>query len=52
MNRRAVITGVGIISSIGNNCNEVLESLQKNSSGIVFVPEWAELGFKSCVAGL
>ena len=51
MNRRAVITGVGIISSIGNNCNEVLESLQKNRSGIVFVTEWAELGFKSCVAG-
>jgi 3-oxoacyl-[acyl-carrier-protein] synthase-1 len=51
MDRRAVITGCGIISSIGNNCNEVLESLQKNSSGIVFVPEWAELGFKSCVGG-
>ena len=51
MNRRTVITGFGIISSIGNNCKEVLESLQKNSSGIVFIPEWSELGFKSCVGG-
>jgi len=51
MQRRSVITGCGIISSIGNNCNEVLVSLQENRSGIGFVPEWAELGFKSCVAG-
>jgi 3-oxoacyl-[acyl-carrier-protein] synthase I len=51
MQRRAVITGYGIISSIGNNCEEVLHSLQGNKSGLVFVPEWAELGFKSCVAG-
>ena len=51
MQRRSVITGCGIISSIGNNCDEVLGSLQKNRSGIGFVPEWAELGFKSCVAG-
>ena len=51
MNRRAVITGFGIVSSIGNNCKEVFESLQKNRSGIVFVSEWAELGFKSCVGG-
>ena len=51
MKRRAVITGCGIISSIGNSCSEVLHSLQENRSGIVFVPEWADLGFKSCVAG-
>jgi 3-oxoacyl-[acyl-carrier-protein] synthase-1 len=51
MERRAVITGYGIISSIGNNCAEVLEALRQNKSGIVAVPEWAELGFKSCVGG-
>jgi len=51
MKRRAVITGCGIISSIGNNCQEVLRSLQDNKSGISYVAEWAELGFKSCVAG-
>jgi len=51
MKRRTVITGRGIICSIGNNCREVLESLQQNKSGVVFVPEWAELGFGSCVGG-
>ena len=51
MKRRAVITGCGIISSIGNNCQEVLQSLRDNKSGLSYVPEWAELGFKSCVAG-
>jgi 3-oxoacyl-[acyl-carrier-protein] synthase I len=51
MHRRAVITGCGVISSIGNNCNDVLHSLQGNKSGLVLVQEWAELGFKSCVAG-
>ena len=51
MDRRAVITGCGIISSIGNNCNHALASLLHNKSGIVAVPEWKELGFRSCVAG-
>ena len=51
MNRRVVITGCGIISSIGNSCAEVLEALEANRSGIVRVPEWAELGLKSCVGG-
>ena len=51
MKRRAVITGCGIISSIGNNRNEILNSLISNSSGIEFVPEWAALGLKSCVGG-
>jgi 3-oxoacyl-[acyl-carrier-protein] synthase-1 len=49
--RRVVITGRGIVSSIGNNCDEVLDSLRNLKSGIVGVPEWAELKFKSCVAG-
>lgn len=51
MKREVAITGYGIVSSIGNNCNEVLSSLKSNQSGIVAVAEWAELGFKSCVAG-
>ncbi len=51
MDKRAVITGYGIISSIGNNCSEVLEALRQNKSGIVAVPEWSDLGFKSCVGG-
>ncbi len=46
-----VITGRGIVSSIGNNCAEVLESLRSNRSGIVGVPEWVDLNLKSCVAG-
>jgi 3-oxoacyl-[acyl-carrier-protein] synthase-1 len=51
MDRRAVITGCGIISSIGNNCKEVLDSLLQNKSGIVAMPEWVKYGFRSRVAG-
>jgi len=51
MKREVVLTGCGIISSIGNNCDEVLHSLQRNKSGVVAVPEWAEAGLKSQVAG-
>jgi 3-oxoacyl-[acyl-carrier-protein] synthase-1 len=51
MKREVIITGCGIVSSIGNNCNQVLESLKSNKSGVVAVSEWAELGLKSCVAG-
>lgn len=51
MKPRAVITGCGIISSIGNNCQEVLKSLQCNTSGIEHMPEWAELDLRSQVAG-
>jgi 3-oxoacyl-[acyl-carrier-protein] synthase-1 len=49
--RRVVVTGMGIVSSIGNNQNEVLQSLTEGRSGIEFVPEMAELGFRSQVAG-
>jgi len=49
--RRVVITGIGIISSIGNNRNEVLESLRNGSSGIEFSQEYADLGFRSHVHG-
>lgn len=49
--KRVVITGLGIISSIGNNKQEVLESLREGKSGIEFVPEFAEVGMRSQVAG-
>ena len=49
--KRVVITGVGIISSIGNNKEEVLASLKEGKSGIEFVPEFAEVGMRSQVAG-
>ena len=44
--RRVVVTGLGIVSSIGNNANEVLASLREAKSGVIFAPEYAELGFR------
>jgi 3-oxoacyl-[acyl-carrier-protein] synthase-1 len=44
--RRVVVTGLGIVSSIGNNANEVLASLREAKSGAVSAPEYAELGFR------
>jgi 3-oxoacyl-[acyl-carrier-protein] synthase I len=49
--KRAVITGFGIVSAIGNNKQEVLESLKLGRSGISFAPIMAEHHFKSCVHG-
>ncbi|EFX90934.1 Beta-ketoacyl synthase, N-terminal domain protein [Actinobacillus ureae ATCC 25976] len=49
--KRVVITGLGVISSIGNNKEEVLASLKEGKSGIEFVPEFAEVGMRSQVAG-
>ncbi len=49
--RRVVVTGIGIVSSIGNDKNEVLESLRKGRSGIEFSEEYAELGLRSHVYG-
>ncbi|GAC13463.1 beta-ketoacyl-ACP synthase I [Aliiglaciecola lipolytica] len=49
--RRAVITGIGIVSSIGNNQQEVLDSLQQGRSGITFSDEFAEMGLRSQVWG-
>ena len=49
--RRVVITGLGIVSSLGNNKNEVKESLHAGRSGITFQPEYAERGMRSQVAG-
>ncbi|MDP9499480.1 beta-ketoacyl-ACP synthase I [Bisgaard Taxon 45] len=49
--KRAVITGFGIISSIGNNKDEVLASLKAGKSGIEVMPEFVEIGMRSHVAG-
>jgi 3-oxoacyl-[acyl-carrier-protein] synthase-1 len=49
--RRVVVTGMGIISSIGNNVTEVLESLKNSTSGIVSAPEYMDKGFRSLVHG-
>ncbi len=50
--RRVVITGIGIVSSIGNNAAEVEASLRAGRSGITFQPAYAEHGFRSQVAGV
>jgi 3-oxoacyl-[acyl-carrier-protein] synthase-1 len=49
--RRVVITGIGIVSSIGNDAEEVTRSLKEGRSGIVFAPEYAEHGFRCQVHG-
>jgi len=49
--RRVVVTGLGIVSSIGNNAEEVLSSLKAGTSGIVASEEMAEHGFRSRIAG-
>ena len=49
--RRVVITGMGIVSSIGNTTQEVLASLHAARSGIIAAPRYAELGFRSQVHG-
>ncbi len=49
--RRVVVTGLGIVSSIGNNAEEVLESLKEGRSGITANAAMAEHGFRSQIAG-
>ena len=49
--RRVVVTGLGIVSSIGNNAEEVTQSLRACRSGIEFAEDYAELGFRSRVHG-
>src|SRR5271169_5515460 len=49
--RRVVVTGMGIVSSIGNNTQEVLASLHSGRSGISRAEKYAELGFRSQVQG-
>ena len=47
--RRAVVTGLGIVSSIGNNRNEVVDALRNGRSGVVHADAYEELGFRSHV---
>ncbi|VAW94657.1 3-oxoacyl-[acyl-carrier-protein] synthase, KASI [hydrothermal vent metagenome] len=49
--RRVVITGIGIVSSIGNDQEQVRKSLLNGDSGIEFAPEYDELGFRSRIHG-
>ena len=49
--RRVVVTGLGIVSSIGNNKQEVVDSLRSGRSGIEFCQEYADLGFRSRIHG-
>ena len=42
--KRVVVTGMGIVSSLGNNKSEVLESLKKAKSGIEFSEKYADMG--------
>ena len=49
--RRAVITGIGIVSAIGNNRGEVTESLREGTSGIRFCETYRDLGFRSHIHG-
>ncbi len=49
--KRVVVTGMGIVSSIGNNKAEVLDSLKEARSGLSFAPDFAEHGFRCHVMG-
>ena len=49
--RRVVVTGMGIVSSIGNNTQEVLAALREAKSGVVYAQTYAELGFRCQVHG-
>jgi len=49
--KRVVVTGLGIVSSIGNNKSEVVDSLRTGRSGIEFCQEYADLGFRSHIHG-
>ena len=49
--KRAVITGMGLVSPLGNNVAETLDSLKETRSGIRFQEEYKELGLRSHVAG-
>src|ERR1700724_2491533 len=49
--KRVVVTGMGIVSSIGNTTQEVLASLREAKSGVTRADKYAELGFRSQVQG-
>ena len=49
--RRVAITGMGIVSPLGNNIKEVAKSLYNGHSGVVFCEDYAERGFRSHLHG-
>ena len=49
--RRGAITGMGIVSPLGNNIKEVAQSLYNGHSGVVFCEDYAERGFRSHLHG-
>ena len=51
MTKRVVVTGLGIVSSLGNNAEEVTSSLKQGKSGISHNPEQEEIGMRSWVSG-
>lgn len=52
MVRRVVVTGMGIVSCLGNDLPSVALALREGRSGVRYVPEYSELGLRSCVAGI
>src|SRR5690606_7169224 len=50
--RRVVVTGMGVVSCLGNDLDTVSELLRAGRAGIRFVPEYEELGLRSQVAGV
>lgn len=51
MKRRVVVTGLGVVSPLGNDYPTVVEKLRQGASGVRAMPEWSERGLKSLVAG-
>ena len=51
MDKRVVITGIGIYSSIGENLDSVLDSLVNGRSGIIYDAPRKEFGYRSCLTG-
>ena len=49
--RRVVITGIGVVSCLGNSKTEVLDSLQNGRSGISFNDQFEEMGMRSLISG-
>ena len=49
--KRVVVTGLGIVSCIGNTKKEIIHNLKKLNSGIIKAPEYEEFGFRSLIHG-
>lgn len=50
--RRVAVTGIGIVSCLGNDLDVVTQALREGRSGVRYMPEYADLGLRSCVAGV